>query len=105
MPVPVPFPAPSSGQGDVLEKWQNQKQAQPAPKNAAGAATKAAATTKGGKRVGAIPLWLSEFLLLGSFGGLGYLAVAKPEVAGGAMKKLDKAIGDLSSKLTNGPRN
>jgi len=96
-----------TSQGDVLEQWQRQRTIPPAadkpvPKRAQ--QVDAPPATRGGKRTGVLPLWLSEILILGLFGGLGYAILKLPNQLAAAMGALEKAIATLSAKISNGPK-
>lgn len=107
VPVPVPAPTPAASQGDFMEKYRAQQQAggsdagvgrKPAAREAQRKAAAAPAKRASGKRQGPLPLWLSEFLLLGAFGGF----VAATVFAGDALKAVyaaaDKALYTIGRK-------
>lgn len=75
-PPPPPTPAPV-----VVKK------AEPAPKPAPKPAEEPA--KKSGKRQGPLPLWLSEFLVLGAFAGVGAASTVYSKEAGAALKAVE----------------
>ena len=51
----------------------------------------------GGKRRGPLPLWLAEFVVLGSFGGIAALALAAGK--GGKSDEIGRSLAALLEKL------
>ena len=110
-PAPAPAPAAST-QGDYMEMWSQSQKKEPVlrttkvssskvttPKSTtkatAAAAVKSKKTTK---THGIMPLWLAEIVILGLFGGLGYVSVLFQDVVIGLYKAADKAISGIGTK-------
>ena len=92
-----------------MERWQQTQPAAPvAKKETFKSSTPAKAkqaqqqqqVAKSKKRQGPLPLWLVEFLILGLFGGMVVAAVKFEDSVKSAYAAVDKAIFELSAKLS-----
>eukprot|EP00890_Picochlorum_soloecismus_P002364 jgi/Picsp_1/3128/NSC_05969-R1_g5 domain family len=87
-------PKQSSG-GDALEEWQQQQKKDMAARKKIEAQTERKNLQK---RKGSIPLWFTEFLLIGTFVGFGFASIAFQEQIKGMYKKIDNALAGLFMK-------
>jgi hypothetical protein len=81
-------PKTSSG-GDPLEEWRQQQKKDMAARKKIEAQTD---RKKLNRRKGSMPLWLTEFLLIGTFAGFGFASIAFQEQIKGMYKKIDTAL-------------
>ena len=91
--VAMPQSTPKvSSQGDTLDQWrQQQKKDLEARKKL----EKKAEVTRNKAKKGAMPVWLAEFLLIGSFIGFGFASVIFGSQIAAIYKKVDTALTDL----------
>ena len=87
-------PKASSG-GDPLEEWRQQQKTDMAARKKIEAQTDRKNLKK---RKGSMPLWLTEFLLIGAFAGFGFASIAFQEQIKGMYKKIDTALTGLFMK-------
>jgi len=90
--MPQNSPAKVSSQGDTLDQWrQQQKKDLEARKKI----ERQAEVKRNKAKKGVMPVWLAEFLLIGTFGGFGFASLVFSSQIAALYKKVDNALTNL----------
>ncbi len=108
-PAPAPIPEPvkkytppqvvmpstpkASSQGDTLEQWRQQQKKDLETRKKV---ERQAEVNRHKAKKGAMPMWLAEFLLIGSFVGFGFASVVFGSQIAALYKKVDDALTNAS---------